>query len=109
MHTSTPSFASDVKVAAGAEGRQPGAQDRLRRRQGRGAAGGEPAAGAPIDFVARNEFDFTIKEVAEGRDLAAIDGISYRDADGAIVHNKDRASWRTWTRCPSSPRSTSAT
>ena len=25
-----------------------------------------------IDFVARNEFDFTIKEVAEGRDLGRI-------------------------------------
>ncbi len=44
IHTSTPSFASDVKVAAGAEGRQSVAEDRLRRRQGRGAAGGEPRA-----------------------------------------------------------------
>ena len=68
LHTSTPSFANDVKVAAGDEGSQSGAQDRLRRRQGRGRAGGEPAGAATaIDFVARNEFDFTIKEVAEGR------------------------------------------
>jgi hypothetical protein len=28
------------------------------------------AQGAPIDFVARNEFDFTIKEIAEGRPWA---------------------------------------
>ena len=49
------------------------------------------ANGAPIDFVARNEFDFTIKEVAEGRDWSAIDGISYRNKAGAIVHNKERA------------------
>ena len=75
----------------GAEGRQPGAEDRLRRRQGRGAARGEPAPGPPIDFVARNEFDFTIKEIAEGRDWAAIDGLSFRDSDGGIVHNQDRA------------------
>jgi hopanoid biosynthesis associated radical SAM protein HpnJ len=47
--------------------------------------------GAPIDFVARNEFDFTIKEVAEGRDYADVDGLSWRGPDGAIVHNKDRA------------------
>jgi len=47
--------------------------------------------GAPIDFVARNEFDFTCLEVAEGREFAAIDGISYRDANGLLVHNKDRA------------------
>ncbi len=47
-----------------------------------------------VDFVARNEFDFTIKEVAEGRDFSAIKGLSYRDADGAIVHNEDRADAR---------------
>ena len=53
---------------------------------------GESLEGAPaVDFVARNEFDFTCLEAAEGRDFAAIDGISYRDANGGIVHNKDRA------------------
>ena len=65
---------------AGAEGRQPALKI--------GFVGAKVAVqpdesllkGAPIDFVARNEFDFTIKEVAEGRDFAAIDGISYRDA-----------------------------
>ncbi len=49
------------------------------------------AQGAPIDFVARNEFDFTVKEIAEGRDWTAVDGISYRDVSGGIVHNTDRA------------------
>jgi len=44
-----------------------------------------------VDFVARNEFDFTILEVAEGRDWAGIDGISYRNEAGEIVHNRDRA------------------
>jgi hopanoid biosynthesis associated radical SAM protein HpnJ len=44
-----------------------------------------------VDFVARNEFDFTIKEIAEGRDWAEVDGISYRNAAGEIVHNRDRA------------------
>src|SRR5262249_2004 len=38
------------------------------------------AASQAIDFVARNEFDFTIKEVAEGRDLARIVGLSWRNA-----------------------------
>ena len=46
---------------------------------------------ALIDFVARKEFDFTVKEIAEGRHWAAIDGISYRDEAGGIVHNPDRA------------------
>src|SRR5918998_696429 len=43
-----------------------------------------------VDFVARNEFDFTIKEVAEGRDLAGIKGLSWRNRDGALVHNPER-------------------
>jgi hypothetical protein len=49
------------------------------------------AASTGIDFVARNEFDFTIKEVAEGRDFADIAGLSWRKADGTVVHNEDRA------------------
>ena len=44
-----------------------------------------------IDFVAGNEFDFTIKEITEGRDWASVDGISYRNAAGVVIHNKDRA------------------
>ncbi|HET9573880.1 MAG TPA: hopanoid biosynthesis associated radical SAM protein HpnJ, partial [Methyloceanibacter sp.] len=48
-------------------------------------------ASRAIDFVARNEFDYTIKEVAEGRDFGKIAGLSYRNADGVIVHNPERA------------------
>src|SRR5271156_473321 len=90
MHTSTPSFASDVKVAQALKDAKPSLKI--------GFVGAKVAVqpeeslkqGAPIDFVARNEFDFTIKEVAEGRDLSAIDGLSYRNDEGVIVHNKDR-------------------
>lgn len=31
-----------------------------------------------------------MREVAEGRDLAAVKGLSFRNAAGAIVHNADR-------------------
>jgi hopanoid biosynthesis associated radical SAM protein HpnJ len=91
IHTSTPSFASDVKVAQAMKDANPALKI--------GFVGAKVAVqpaeslqqGNCIDFVARNEFDFTIKEVAEGRDFASIDGISYRSASGALVHNKDRA------------------
>ncbi len=43
-----------------------------------------------IDFVARNEFDFTIKEIADGRDWANVKGITYRNSEGVVVHNVDR-------------------
>ena len=91
IHTSTPSFASDVQVAQAMKDANPALKI--------GFVGAKVAVqpaeslqqGAPIDFVARNEFDFTCLEVAENRDFAAIDGISYRDNNGRVVHNKDRA------------------
>ncbi len=100
IHTSTPSFASDVKVAEAMKVENPNLKI--------GFVGAKVAVqstesleqGKVIDFVARNEFDFTILEVAEGRDWATIDGISYRDAAGAIVHNKDRAVLEDMDRLP---------
>src|SRR5262249_58176163 len=52
---------------------------------------GSLKASPAIDFVARNEFDFTIKEIADGRSWSEIAGLSYRNADGVIVHNEERA------------------
>jgi radical SAM superfamily enzyme YgiQ (UPF0313 family) len=46
-----------------------------------------------VDVVARYEYDFTIKELAdaleEGRNLREVKGISYKE-DGRIIHNPDR-------------------
>jgi hopanoid biosynthesis associated radical SAM protein HpnJ len=91
IHTSTPSFANDVKVAAQLKEANPSVQIGLVGAKVAVQPGESLAAGAPIDFVARNEFDFTIQEIAEGRDLASVDGISYRNASGVVVHNNDRA------------------
>jgi hopanoid biosynthesis associated radical SAM protein HpnJ len=44
-----------------------------------------------IDFICRREFDFTIVEYAYGAPLNEILGVSYKDADGVIQHNPDRA------------------
>ncbi|HWI26712.1 MAG TPA: hopanoid biosynthesis associated radical SAM protein HpnJ [Stellaceae bacterium] len=91
LHTSTPSFASDVKVAEALRDVNPklkvgfvGARVAVQPEE-------SLKASTAIDFVARNEFDFTVKDVAEGADFAAIDGLSYRDAAGRIVHNRERA------------------
>src|SRR5690348_6162232 len=46
---------------------------------------------AAIDFVCRREFDFSIVEYANGKPLEEILGISYKDANGVIHHNPDRA------------------
>jgi len=91
IHTSTPSFAADVKVAQALKDANPGIKIGFVGAKVAVQPEQSLAQGAPIDFVARNEFDFTVKEVAEGRDWAAIDGISWRDGNGRIVHNPDRA------------------
>jgi hopanoid biosynthesis associated radical SAM protein HpnJ len=91
IHTSTPSFSADVRVAQALKDANPALKI--------GFVGAKVAVqpeeslkqGPGIDFVARNEFDFTILEVAEGRDWAEIDGLSYRAPDGSIVHTKERA------------------
>jgi hopanoid biosynthesis associated radical SAM protein HpnJ len=91
IHTSTPSFANDVKVAEAFKAENPemligfvGAKVAVQPEE-------SLARAKVLDFVAGNEFDFTIKEIAEGKPLAAVDGIMYRAADGTLVKNKDRA------------------
>ena len=91
IHTSTPSFASDVKVAQALKDVNPSLKIGMVGAKVAVQAEQSLKQGLPIDFVARNEFDFTIRDVAEGRDFSSIDGISYRNSEGVIVHNKDRA------------------
>ena len=90
LYTSTPSFANDVRVAESFKAANPDFHI--------GFCGAHVAvnpdhsilASEAIDFVARNEFDFTIREIAEGRPFAEIDGLTYRK-DGKVIHNKERA------------------
>jgi len=79
LHTSTPSFAQDVKVAEALKAENPalrvgfvGAHVAVQREQAL-------AASVAIDFVCHGEFDFTIREVAEGRPLGEVSGLGYRD------------------------------
>jgi hopanoid biosynthesis associated radical SAM protein HpnJ len=100
MHTSTPSFAADAKMAAALKDVNPnlkvgfvGAKVAVQPKESLEQA---PA----IDFVGRNEFDFTIKEVAEGRAFSEIDGLSYRNSEGVLVHNPERAVLEDMDRLP---------
>ncbi|HEX7163676.1 MAG TPA: hopanoid biosynthesis associated radical SAM protein HpnJ [Trebonia sp.] len=90
LYTSSPTFGGDVKVAEALKEANPALTI--------GFAGPTVAvdpeasllASPAIDFVAREEFDFTVAEVADGRPLTGIDGLSYRDRVGQVVHNADR-------------------
>lgn len=90
LYTSTPTFSHDAKVVEALKQANPNIV--VGMIGAHVAVSPEPSlqASAAIDFVARNEFDFTIMEVAQGRAFADIDGISYRTPDG-IHHNRDRA------------------
>ncbi|MGH7310584.1 MAG: hopanoid biosynthesis associated radical SAM protein HpnJ [Candidatus Rokuibacteriota bacterium] len=89
LHTSTPSFAHDVRVAEALKAANPelrvgfvGAHVAVQREQ---ALAASPA----IDFVCGAEFDFTIREVAQGRALATVAGLSYR-SNGTVKRTLER-------------------
>ena len=42
-----------------------------------------------IDFIVRKEFDYAVKEFADGKPVNEILGVSYR-SDGSVSHNADR-------------------
>ncbi|MBV8563968.1 MAG: hopanoid biosynthesis associated radical SAM protein HpnJ [Methylobacteriaceae bacterium] len=91
VHTSTPSFKSDVKAIEALKSANPSLKAGMIGAKVAVDAAGSLAAASAVDFVARNEFDFTIKDVADGMEWTRIAGLSYRNAEGVIVHNSDRA------------------
>jgi hopanoid biosynthesis associated radical SAM protein HpnJ len=90
VHTSAPSFSSDLAAIDALKGANPRLKAGLIGAKVAVDPEGSLKASPAIDFVAREEFDFAIKEVAEGRDWSAIAGLSFRNAEGVIVHNADR-------------------
>jgi hopanoid biosynthesis associated radical SAM protein HpnJ len=91
LHTSTPSFNQDKKTAELIKARNPniligfvGAKVAVQPDESLKACDA-------IDFVCREEYDFTCVELAEGKPLSEIDGITYRAPDGTFIRNKDRA------------------
>jgi hopanoid biosynthesis associated radical SAM protein HpnJ len=91
LHTSTPSFASDVKTIEALKAANPNLKAGLIGAKVAVEADKSMKAAPAVDFVARNEFDFTIKDVADGQTWGSIPGLSYRNESGVIVHNPERA------------------
>jgi hopanoid biosynthesis associated radical SAM protein HpnJ len=101
MHTSTPSLPNDVKCAEALKAQNPDVQI--------GFVGAHVAVlpqatleeNLIIDFVCRNEFDYTCLELAEGKSYSQITGLSYRDQQGNIHHNPERELIHDWDSMPS--------
>src|SRR5215468_5382935 len=90
INTSTPSLKNDCKVAEAIKSQKPGTKIGFVGAHTMVLPTETLKASPAIDWVGRKEFDFTCKEVAEGRDLATISGLSYKNKDGKIIHNPER-------------------
>jgi hopanoid biosynthesis associated radical SAM protein HpnJ len=90
LHTSTPSFKMDVRTAEMIKAENPHCVIAFVGGHATAMPDQTLKASPAIDIAARKEFDFSMKEVADGWDWAKIQGISYQK-DGKIHHNLDRA------------------
>jgi hypothetical protein len=90
LHTSAPSFSSDIGTVKALKEVKPSLKIGMVGAKVAVDPEGSLRASPLIDFVGRNEFDFTIKDVADGKPLSDIVGLSYRNASGVIVHNDER-------------------
>lgn len=43
-----------------------------------------------FDYLVRGEGEYTMLELVQGKALSQIDGLSYKDEKGSVVHNKER-------------------
>src|SRR6201995_5317584 len=78
IHTSTPSFKSDAKTAEMIRALNPTAKIGFIGAKVAVEPDQSMEACSALDFVARNEYDFTIKEMAEGADWSTVAGLTYR-------------------------------
>jgi hopanoid biosynthesis associated radical SAM protein HpnJ len=99
-HTSTPSFVSDVAMLEALKQANPNLKAGFIGAKVAVQADASLRQSPAIDFVARNEFDFSIKDVADGVALKHIAGLSWRNCEGAIVHNPDRPVLEDMDRLP---------
>jgi radical SAM superfamily enzyme YgiQ (UPF0313 family) len=91
IHTSTPSFPADAYFAERLKALNPSVLVGMVGAKVATDPHNSLEASTALHFVCREEFDFTCKEIAEGRAFADIRGLSYRAPGGSIEHNQARA------------------
>ncbi len=98
LHTSTPSFHNDVKVAEALKAENPKLMIGFVGAHVAISPEASVAASDAIDFVAGAEFDFTIKEIAEGKPLSDVYGVTWK-RNGRSCAIPSARSCTTWTSC----------
>jgi hopanoid biosynthesis associated radical SAM protein HpnJ len=81
MHTSTPSFGSDLRVAARLKDERPGLLVGMVGAHVAVLPEASLRAAPSVDWVAVGEFDHACAEIAAGRSLSEVCGIAYRQHD----------------------------
>jgi len=88
-HTSTPSIYSDLSYARLAK-EISGSKTVLVGPHASVLAGETfDAAGGCVDYIARGEYDLTLRDIADGKAPAGIEGLSFMEG-GELVNNPDR-------------------
>jgi hopanoid biosynthesis associated radical SAM protein HpnJ len=90
IHTSTPSFPTDALFAEHLKQRMPSILVGMVGAKVAVDPHGSLGASEAIDFVCREEFDFTCRDIAQGLPFESILGLSYRLPDGGFMHNEAR-------------------
>lgn len=100
IHTSAPTLRGDGKLAEALKSRRPGTEVGLVGAHAAVLPEETLAVSEAVDWVGRKEFDFTCQEIASGRSLPEVNGISFRK-DGQIVHNPERQLIQDFDALPS--------
>ena len=101
LHTSAPSFSSDVETIKALKAVKPSLKIGLVGAKVAVDPEGSLRASPLIDFVGRNEFDFTIKEVAEGRPFGGSSACRIATPAEQLFTTTSARFWRIWTSCRS--------
>ncbi|HEU0196619.1 MAG TPA: hopanoid biosynthesis associated radical SAM protein HpnJ [Nevskiaceae bacterium] len=91
IHTSTPSFPTDAKFAELLKARNPRVLIGMVGAKTAVDPEGSLRATQAIDFVCREEFDYTCQQIAQKTPLANVRGVSYLAPDGRLITNPPQA------------------
>ena len=100
IHTSAPTLRGDGQLAEALKSQNPHVRVGLVGAHAAVLPEETLRASEAVDFVGRKEFDFTCQEVALGKPLAEIDGLSFR-RECEVVHNAERATITDFDALPS--------
>jgi radical SAM superfamily enzyme YgiQ (UPF0313 family) len=100
IHTSSPTLRGDAELAGEIKAHQPNTLIGFVGAQAAVLPNETLQASEAIDWVGRREFDYTCVEVAQGKPLAQVAGLSFRK-DGQVVHNPERELIANFDEMPS--------